>query len=145
MTLNDSNSGSKSRRADVNDMGKTRDHQNVDYLQPQRCDRSRGGRIVAFLKAWFDPKPQIKEMCQVSFWKNMVIEAMALGHILVAVILLLNTCDAVRETILSLNQFVVKCCRIRCKIDRTLHLNIFMIFVSSRNMHVSKRFQSTPE
>lgn len=100
MTVNDLNNTSTAQTTDGSDMGKTRDHQNVGYLQPQRPDRSnrsRGRRIIAFLKAWFDPKPQIKEMCQVSFWKDGMIEAMALGHILVAVILLLNTCDAVRE------------------------------------------------
>lgn len=48
-----------------------------------------------FLKAWFDPRPQIKELCQVVFWKDMIIEAWALAQVLVAVMFLLNTLNAV--------------------------------------------------
>ena len=57
--------------------------------------RQQRNDFVFLIKNWFDPRPQIKEMCQVVFWKDMFIEAMALGHILFAVILLLNTCIAV--------------------------------------------------
>jgi glycerol uptake facilitator-like aquaporin len=54
--------------------------------------------IVDFLKEWFDPEPQLREMCQVAFWKDILVEAMALGYILIAVILLLNTCNAAHYT-----------------------------------------------
>lgn len=59
--------------------------------------RTTGEKMTRFLKEWFDPRPQIKEMCQVVFWKDMLIEAMALGQILVAVIFLLNTLHAVEQ------------------------------------------------
>lgn len=50
-------------------------------------------RFLKFDRSWFDPRPQIREMSQIVFWKDMFIEAMALGYILIVVILLLNTCN----------------------------------------------------
>jgi len=59
--------------------------------RPRRTD------FAWLLKNWFDPRPQLKEMHQVVFWKDMVVEGMALGYILIPVILLLNACKLVSD------------------------------------------------
>jgi len=83
-------------------------------------DRHQRKDLVSFLRKWFDPQPQIAEMRQVVFWKDMFVEAVSLGYILIAVILLLNTCNEVSEInfvipsqVLATNYCVCMCMGVR--------------------------------
>lgn len=65
---------------------------NPNYREtPRTVSTFDSDRVMDFLRDWFDPMPQIEEMASLSFWKDMVVEGFALGYILFAAILVLNS------------------------------------------------------
>jgi len=93
----------------------TRDHEMVQrHVNTHNKSESRTTHFprtdfMTLLKNWFDPRPQLKEMHQVVFWKDMVVEAMALGYILILVILLLNACKLVSDVNVCVRVCVCVC------------------------------------
>lgn len=54
------------------------------------ANQSRFNNMKSGLKKWFDPKPQLSDMLQVIFWKDMFLGFLAFAVIEVAVILVIN-------------------------------------------------------